>query len=118
METALKQRLVGAAVLVALAVIFLPMLIQGPAPESGAADVSLDVPPQPGGDFETREIPLPGKDPLESIDFAFEIPYDQPGTDLTAEKPAYWQIVASVPLTGPDLETVFLAPVYQHKPRK
>ena len=35
METALKQRLVGAMVLVALAVIFLPMLIKGPAPESG-----------------------------------------------------------------------------------
>lgn len=67
---------------------------------------------------ETHEIPLPGKDPLESIDFAFEVPYDQPGTDLTAEKPVYWQIVASVPLTGPDLETVFLAPVYQQKPRK
>jgi DedD protein len=30
MEPALKQRLVGAAVLIALAVIFLPMLIQGP----------------------------------------------------------------------------------------
>ncbi len=65
MDPALKQRLVGAIVLVALAVIFLPMLIQGPAPESGAADVSLDVPPQPGGDFETREIPLvsPGAAP-------------------------------------------------------
>ena len=65
MDPALKQRLVGAIVLVALAVIFLPMLIQGPAPESGAADVSLDVPPQPGGDFETREIPLvsPGATP-------------------------------------------------------
>ena len=58
MDPALKQRLVGAIVLVALAVIFLPMLIQGPAPESGAADVPLDVPPQPAGDFETREIPL------------------------------------------------------------
>jgi len=58
MDPALKQRLVGAIVLVALAVIFLPMLVQGPAPESGAADVSLDVPPQPGEGFETREIPL------------------------------------------------------------
>ena len=43
METALKQRLVGAMVLVALAVIFLPMLIKGPAPESGVGDVSLDM---------------------------------------------------------------------------
>ncbi len=58
MEPALKQRLVGAAVLVALAVIFLPMLIKGPAPESGVGDVPLDVPPAPVGEFETRELPL------------------------------------------------------------
>lgn len=58
MEPALKQRLVGAAVLVALAVIFLPMLIKGPAPESGVGDVPLEVPPAPAGEFETRELPL------------------------------------------------------------
>jgi cell division septation protein DedD len=58
MEPALKQRLVGAAVLIALAVIFLPMLIQGPAPESGIADVPLDAPRAPQGDFETRDLPL------------------------------------------------------------
>lgn len=63
MEPALKQRLVGAAVLVALAVIFLPMLIKGPAPESGVGDVPLDVPPAPTGEFETRELPLlPSRD--------------------------------------------------------
>lgn len=58
METALKQRLVGAMVLVALAVIFLPMLIKGPAPESGVADVSLDPPDAPESGFETHELPL------------------------------------------------------------
>ncbi|RNF81846.1 SPOR domain-containing protein [Montanilutibacter psychrotolerans] len=58
MEPALKQRLIGAAVLVALAVIFLPMVIKGPAPESGASDVSMDMPEAPGGNFETRELPL------------------------------------------------------------
>ena len=66
MEPALKQRLIGAAVLVALAVIFLPMLIKGPAPESGMSDVSLDVPAPPGdGGMETRELPLlaPGDAP-------------------------------------------------------
>lgn len=65
MEPALKQRLWGAAVLVALAVIFLPMLIQGPAPESGVSDVPLDMPDAPGGNYETRELPLvtPGNAP-------------------------------------------------------
>ena len=58
MEPALKQRLIGAMVLVALAVIFLPMLINGPAPESGASDVSLTLPATPQGDYETRELPL------------------------------------------------------------
>lgn len=58
MEPALKQRLVGAAVLVALAVIFLPMLVQGPAPESGVSDVPLEMPAAPEGDYETRDLPL------------------------------------------------------------
>jgi len=57
-DTTLKQRLIGGAVLVALAVIFLPMLVQGPAPDSGVADVSTRVPPTPGGEYETRELPL------------------------------------------------------------
>lgn len=69
MEPALKQRLVGAAVLVALAVIFLPMLIKGPAPESGVGDVPLDVPPAPTGEFETRELPLlPSRNPAPAAD--------------------------------------------------
>lgn len=58
MDTALKQRLIGAAVLVALAVIFLPMLLQGPAPDGGASHVSLDLPEAPDRRFETREVPL------------------------------------------------------------
>ena len=58
MEPALKQRLIGAAVLVAIAVIFLPMLIKGPAPDSGVSDISLDVPSMPRQGFETRELPL------------------------------------------------------------
>jgi cell division septation protein DedD len=58
MDTGLKQRLIGAAVLVALAVIFLPMLVKGPAPDSGVSDVSLKMPAGPEGDVETRELPL------------------------------------------------------------
>jgi len=65
MDTALKQRLIGAVVLVALAVIFLPMLVKGPAPDSGVSDVPLDVPPAADGEYETRELPLvtPGSAP-------------------------------------------------------
>ncbi len=63
MDTTLKQRLIGAVVLVALAVIFLPMLVQGPAPDSGVADVSTRVPDAPGGEYETRELPMLGAAP-------------------------------------------------------
>jgi cell division septation protein DedD len=69
MDTALKQRLIGAVVLVALAVIFLPMLIKGPAPDSGVSDVPLAVPATPGGQYETRELPLvtPGNAPAGGV---------------------------------------------------
>lgn len=69
MDKALKQRLIGAAVLIAIAVIFLPMLVKGPAPVSGAADVSLDVPVAPKDGFETRELPLgaPGEVPAGGV---------------------------------------------------
>ena len=60
MDTSLKQRLVGAAVLVALAVIFLPLLVKGPAPDSGVSDVSLRVPPEPKAPdgTVTQDLPL------------------------------------------------------------
>jgi len=58
-DTPLKQRLIGAIVLVALAVIFLPMLVKGPAPDSGVANVPIAAPDAPAdGQFETRELPL------------------------------------------------------------
>jgi len=65
MDSRLKQRLVGAAVLVALAVIFLPMLVQGPAPDSGVSDVPLSMHDAPRADYETRDLPLvaPGNTP-------------------------------------------------------
>ncbi|WP_349999630.1 SPOR domain-containing protein [Stenotrophomonas lacuserhaii] len=59
MDTSLKQRLIGAIVLVALAVIFLPMLVTGPARNSTADSVPLEVPGAPANaQFETRELPL------------------------------------------------------------
>jgi len=62
MDSSLKQRLLGAAVLVALAVIFLPMLLKGPAPDSGISDLSLRVPETPAG-TGTIELPLMADEP-------------------------------------------------------
>lgn len=46
MEQRLKQRLIGAVVLVALAVIFVPMLLQGPV-ERHPTDIPIEIPPKP-----------------------------------------------------------------------
>lgn len=60
MELAVKQRLIGAAVLAALAMIFLPMLLQSPdVQDSTASQVPLTMPAAPEQNFETRELALP-----------------------------------------------------------
>ena len=65
MDSALKQRLIGAAVLAALAMIFLPMLLKGPdTAEPDAAQVPLDMPSAPDQEFETRELPLGAPSPV------------------------------------------------------
>ena len=57
MDPQLKQRLIGAAVLVLLAVIFVPMVLDGTsAPESQTVD--LAIPPSPDRAMETRVVPL------------------------------------------------------------
>lgn len=62
MDTRLKQRLVGAIVLVALAVIFIPMILQ---PPEQVQSPSTDIPPQPAGDFKDRlATPMPAPAPL------------------------------------------------------
>lgn len=58
MDIALKQRLVGASVLIALAVVVLPMLFGGRPDENGATQ-RIEVPEQPPElDFETRRFPI------------------------------------------------------------
>src|SRR5690606_38910288 len=69
MDAGLKQRLIGAAVLVALAVIFLPMLVKGPAPDSGVADLSTRVPDAPQEGYRAVVLPLatPGEAPSGGV---------------------------------------------------
>jgi DedD protein len=64
MDIALKQRLVGATVLIALAVVVLPMLLGG-RPEEGTEQAqTIELPPQPSElNFETRRFPV-GDRPL------------------------------------------------------
>ncbi len=85
MEQRFKQRLLGAAVLVALAVIFLPMLLSGPV-ERTRVDIELDMPPEPeidaaptlpsAEDFtgERREAALANQPAPTELDSADEEP--------------------------------------------
>ncbi|WP_374472837.1 SPOR domain-containing protein [Arenimonas sp.] len=88
MDSALKQRLIGAAVLVALAMIFLPMLLQGPdVREPDAAQVPLSMPDAPDQEFETRELPLAAPEPPGEGEAVLGVPAapDDPNAVATVE---------------------------------
>ncbi len=57
MDQALKQRLVGATILIALAVIFLPLLLDGEN-RDGQATQPIEIPERPDVDFKTRRLPI------------------------------------------------------------
>ena len=72
MDSALKQRLIGAAVLVLLAVIFLPMLITGPAPD-GSKDmqgVPNGVPAVPDAQVDSRDLDFATAEPATAVSSA------------------------------------------------
>ena len=58
--------------------------------------------------FET----LPPGETLRELPLAFDLPADLPGNDLAPEQATYWQLALKIPVPGPDIEAVFLAPVY------
>jgi DedD protein len=90
MDIALKQRLVGASVLIALAVVVLPMLLGG-RPEIGAPETQrIELPPQPPElDFESRRYPIGEAPPprqAKSTEQAVK-PLPSPGTSTRKEQP-------------------------------
>ncbi len=101
MDPALKQRLLGAAVLVALAVIFLPMLLDSPAPPSGEA-MRVDIPVPPDRRFETRVLPLdatqPEIDPSQRE--AVPLAADEPVATRELEVPARIDAVSGEDASG------------------
>ncbi len=66
MEAPLKQRLIGATVLAAIALIFVPMLLKSPdVKDSDSADVPLQIPVEADSDgIKTIDIPLDGSAPI------------------------------------------------------
>jgi DedD protein len=63
MDSALKQRLLGAAVLIALLIIFVPMFLGSSPPKEASAIQNLDIPPLPERKFETRTLPVESSTP-------------------------------------------------------
>lgn len=86
MDDALRQRLVGAAVIIALAVIFVPMLLDSPDEISRTQQVDLSIPPRSEPGVETRRLPLdPGMTaPTPTPDAAL----DNPPADIAEPVPA------------------------------
>lgn len=61
MDQELKQRLIGAAVITALAAIFVPMLFDDPVDESGKSVSELKIPELPSQAQDVEIMPLPEK---------------------------------------------------------
>ena len=99
MNPGLKQRLVGAVVLIALAVIILPMLLPG----SGGSTMPMfgsNVPDAPGKHFEPIEIPLQVPPPAPQTEVAV-VDQPQPGDVASNEKPQQPPVAAPAPTLTP-----------------
>lgn len=118
MDSALKQRLIGAAVLIALAVIFLPMFLSGTPPKTETVTENLSIPPAPEREFQTRVVPAAGgkstipehvpaaggDDKVATVEAGpnprVEVPYPQPGAQPPAPSaaPARTTVAAAKPV--------------------
>jgi len=65
---------------------------------------------------QTFEV-LPPGETLKELPLSFQLPDGLPGTHLNRAEATYWQVAVRVPVTGPDIEAVFLAPVYERAPQ-
>jgi len=80
MDPALKKRMIGATVLIVLAIIFVPMVFTG-RPHERLESVDLGLPDQPARDLTTQSIPLapaprpaPPEDQVATVDTAKSTP--------------------------------------------
>lgn len=87
MERRVKQRLIGAVILVALGVIFIPMLLKGPV-ERDRGGIPVEIPPRPGvvpvPDIPKADAlyePAPGRQLVENPP-----PVDAPTVNSDAER--------------------------------
>jgi DedD protein len=102
MEQQLKQRLVGAIVLVSLAVIFIPVILEGPRDEWAPRDHTIPEPP--GLDYSAPDmLPIPAAEDTQ-YDTAPERPVKTPVADAPSAAPEHAAVpppVAEVPPEPP-----------------
>lgn len=113
----MKTRLLGAAVLIALAVIFVPMFFSGSPPLPGSdQSVSLAIPPAPDRDLQTKTMSLnPGVAPSTSAAAAAAIPAPAPAA-TPAVAPASGDRIATVAIDSNRPRDVELDPEAGRKP--
>jgi DedD protein len=100
MDIRLKQRLVGAVVLVALGVIFIPMVLQPPEQVQGP---DTDIPAQPAGNFKDRlatAVPTPAPVPDQPPRQVLSPPDALPPAASTPASPATAPAVETPPATA------------------
>jgi DedD protein len=103
MDKALKQRLVGASVLIALAVVVLPMLFSGQAGNPQESR-SIEVPPRPAElSFETRRFPL-GDSP------AGRAPHSVPANEPKDMEPDQGTVEPGIPVEAAEKPSERAAP--------
>jgi hypothetical protein len=67
--------------------------------------------------YEQTFEDLPPGEILKELPLSFQLPEDLPGNHLDRAEAIYWQMAVRIPVTGPDVEAVFLAPVYERAPQ-
>lgn len=110
MDDALRQRLVGAAVIIALVVIFVPMMLDSPEESVRTEQVDLTIPPRTEPGMETRRLPL---DPAMSAPTPVPDVADEPQTAPVAEPPEEPRPITRTP---PPTTTVTTAPSPKPEP--
>jgi len=91
MERALKERIIGAAVLVVVVVLVVPVFLDGPPREKEIVSTSVPLPGQSEQKVQTVVLDRDRKDPVPaatSNDKVSESPAPQPAAVIEDEKPA------------------------------
>ncbi|MGB0133945.1 SPOR domain-containing protein [Dokdonella sp.] len=96
----MKQRLLGAVVLIALAIIFVPMLFSGSGPKQDSATVDLEIPPPPNREFETRVLTVDAVNQDPSRQAAQPAATAEPVTAVDTKVPPRVEAMPETPATA------------------